>query len=136
VPLTVREVQGEILVRDRGTSVLGITQINDQDQNNMIGPLEDPILGNLFRNKTRTEKHDELLILLLPGSSGSEEVRTMKKPPSLILLAAGGARGRLHEQRGRQNRRVHHGGLTQQPGFVSVGVVAPVQIDTISLTAV
>jgi type IV pilus assembly protein PilQ len=25
-----------------------------------------PILGNLFRNKTRTEKHDELLIFITP----------------------------------------------------------------------
>jgi type IV pilus assembly protein PilQ len=68
VPLTVREYRGEILVRDGGTSVIGgIFQINDQDQNNMIpGLWKIPILGNLFRNKTRTEKHDELLIFITP----------------------------------------------------------------------
>ena len=68
VPLTVRQYQGEILVRDGGTSVIGgIFQINDQDQNNMIpGLWKIPILGNLFRNKTRTEKHDELLIFITP----------------------------------------------------------------------
>ena len=68
VPLTVREYKGEILVRDGGTSVIGgIFQINDQDQNNMIpGLWKIPILGNLFRNKTRTEKHDELLIFITP----------------------------------------------------------------------
>ncbi len=68
VPLTIREYRGEILVRDGGTSVIGgIFQINDQDQNNMIpGLWKIPILGNLFRNKTRTEKHDELLIFITP----------------------------------------------------------------------
>jgi type IV pilus assembly protein PilQ len=68
VPLTIREYRGQVLVRDGGTTVIGgIFQINDQDQNNMIpGLWKIPILGNLFRNKTRTEKHDELLIFLTP----------------------------------------------------------------------
>ena len=68
VPLTVREYRGQVLVRDGGTTVIGgIFQINDQDQNNMIpGLWKIPILGNLFRNKTRTEKHDELLIFITP----------------------------------------------------------------------
>ncbi len=68
VPLTIREYRGQILVRDGGTSVIGgIFQINDQDQNNMIpGLWKIPVLGNLFRNKTRTEKHDELLIFITP----------------------------------------------------------------------
>jgi len=68
VPLTVRQYRGSILVRDGGTAVIGgIFQINDQDQNNMIpGVWKIPILGNLFRNKTRTEKHDELLIFITP----------------------------------------------------------------------
>lgn len=68
VPLTIREYRGQILVRDGGTTVIGgIFQINDQDQNNMIpGLWKIPILGNLFRNTTRTEKHDELLIFITP----------------------------------------------------------------------
>jgi len=68
VPLTIREYRGQILVRDGGTTVIGgIFQINDQDQNNMIpGLWKIPILGSLFRNKTRTEKHDELLIFITP----------------------------------------------------------------------
>ncbi len=68
VPLTIREYRGDILVRDGGTSVIGgIFQINDEDQNNMIpGLWKIPILGSLFRNKTRTEKHDELLIFITP----------------------------------------------------------------------
>jgi len=68
VPLTVRQYRGNVLVRDGGTAVIGgIFQINDQDQNNMIpGVWKIPILGNLFRNKTRTEKHDELLIFITP----------------------------------------------------------------------
>ncbi|MGH9316265.1 MAG: type IV pilus secretin PilQ [Thermoanaerobaculia bacterium] len=68
VPLTVREYKGQVLVRDGGTTVIGgIFQINDQDQNNMIpGLWKIPIFGNLFRNTTRTEKHDELLIFITP----------------------------------------------------------------------
>ena len=69
VPLTVREYKGEILVRDGGTSVIGgIFQINDQDQNNITIRSGRSPSGNLFRNKTRTEKHDELLIFILPDS--------------------------------------------------------------------
>jgi type IV pilus assembly protein PilQ len=68
VPLTIRQYRGDVLVRDGGTTVIGgIFQINDQDQNNMIpGLWKIPILGNLFRNKTRTERHDELLIFITP----------------------------------------------------------------------
>lgn len=68
VPLTVRQYKGQVLVRDGGTAVIGgIFQLNDQDQNNMIpGLWKIPIFGNLFRNKTRTEKHDELLIFITP----------------------------------------------------------------------
>jgi type IV pilus assembly protein PilQ len=68
VPLSIRQYRGEVLVRDGGTTVIGgIFQINDQDQNNMIpGLWKIPILGNLFKNKTRTEKHDELLIFVTP----------------------------------------------------------------------
>ena len=68
VPISVRQYQGEVLVRDGGTTVIGgIFLINDQDQNNMIpGLWKIPILGNLFKNKSRTEKHDELLIFITP----------------------------------------------------------------------
>lgn len=68
VPISVRQYQGEVLVRDGGTTVIGgIFQINDQDQYNMIpGLWKIPVLGNLFKNKSRTEKHDELLIFLTP----------------------------------------------------------------------
>jgi type IV pilus assembly protein PilQ len=68
VPLTVRQYKGQVLVRDGGTTVIGgIFQLNDQDQNNMIpGLWKIPVFGNLFRNKTRTEKHDELLIFITP----------------------------------------------------------------------
>jgi len=68
VPLVVREYKGQVLVRDGGTTVIGgIFQINDQDQTNMIpGLWKIPIFGNLFRNTTRTEKHDELLIFITP----------------------------------------------------------------------
>jgi type IV pilus assembly protein PilQ len=68
VPLTIREYRGSVLVRDGATTVIGgIFQINDQDQNNMIvGLWKIPVLGNLFKNKTRREQHDELLIFITP----------------------------------------------------------------------
>jgi len=68
VPLTIREYRGQVLVKDGGTTVIGgIFQINDQDQYNMIpGLWKIPVLGNLFKNTTRTEKHDELLIFITP----------------------------------------------------------------------
>jgi type IV pilus assembly protein PilQ len=68
VPLRIQEYRGQILVRDGGTTVIGgIFQINDQDQNNMIpGLWKIPILGNLFRNKTSSLRHDELLIFITP----------------------------------------------------------------------
>jgi len=68
VPLRIQEYRGQVLVRDGGTTVIGgIFQINDQDQNNMIpGLWKIPILGNLFRNKTTTQRHDELLIFITP----------------------------------------------------------------------
>jgi type IV pilus assembly protein PilQ len=67
-PIATKEARTRVIVRDGGTTVIGgIFQINDQDQNNMIpGLWKIPILGNLFRNKTRTEKHDELLIFITP----------------------------------------------------------------------
>jgi type IV pilus assembly protein PilQ len=68
VPLTIREYRGQVLVKDGGTTVIGgIFQINDQDQYNMIpGLWKIPVIGNLFKNTTRTEKHDELLIFITP----------------------------------------------------------------------
>jgi type IV pilus assembly protein PilQ len=68
VPLTIREYRGSVLVRDGATTVVGgIFQINDQDQNNMIpGLWKIPVLGHLFKNKTRREQHDELLIFITP----------------------------------------------------------------------
>jgi type IV pilus assembly protein PilQ len=68
VPLTIREYRGQVLVKDGGTTVIGgIFEINDQDQYNMIpGLWKIPVLGNLFKNTTRTEKHDELLIFITP----------------------------------------------------------------------
>jgi type IV pilus assembly protein PilQ len=68
VPLTIREYRGSVLVRDGATTVIGgIFQINDQDQANMItGLWKIPVLGNLFKNKTRREQHDELLIFITP----------------------------------------------------------------------
>ena len=45
---------------------VGLIDPKATDQNNNFGLGNIPILGNLFRNKTRTEKHDELLIFITP----------------------------------------------------------------------
>ena len=45
----------------------GVYEFSDRTDIAKVPFLGDiPILGNLFRNKTRTEKHDELLIFITP----------------------------------------------------------------------
>jgi type IV pilus assembly protein PilQ len=68
VPITIREAQTQVLVKDGGTAVIGgIFILNDQDQHNYIpGLWKVPIIGSLFRNRTISNKHDELLIFITP----------------------------------------------------------------------
>jgi type IV pilus assembly protein PilQ len=68
VPITIREAQTQVLVKDGGTAVIGgIFILNDQDQHNYIpGLWKIPILGSLFKNRTISNKHDELLIFITP----------------------------------------------------------------------
>jgi type IV pilus assembly protein PilQ len=68
VPITIREAQTQVLVKDGGTAVIGgIFILNDQTQHNYIpGLWKIPILGSLFKNETITNKHDELLIFITP----------------------------------------------------------------------
>lgn len=68
VPLSIREAQTKLIVKDGGTAVIGgIFQMNDQDSYNFVpGLWKIPILGSLFKNSTRTDEHDELLIFITP----------------------------------------------------------------------
>lgn len=68
VPLSIREAQTKIIVKDGGTAVIGgIFQMNDQDNYNFVpGLWKIPILGALFKNTTRSDQHDELLIFITP----------------------------------------------------------------------
>ena len=68
VPLSIRQAQTKIIVKDGGTAVIGgIFQMNDNDSYNYVPGLGNiPIIGNLFRTKQRLENHDELLIFITP----------------------------------------------------------------------
>lgn len=68
VPLSIREAQTKLIVKDGGTAVIGgIFQMNDQDNYNYVpGLWKIPILGALFKNKTVSDQHDELLIFITP----------------------------------------------------------------------
>jgi type IV pilus assembly protein PilQ len=68
VPLSIRQARTKVIVKDGGTAVIGgIFQMNDNDAYNYVpGLWKIPILGNLFKNRTRSDKHDELLIFITP----------------------------------------------------------------------
>jgi type IV pilus secretin PilQ/predicted competence protein len=68
VPISTRDAQTRLMVRDGGTTVIGgIYQFNDDSQSSAVpwlGRL--PVLGALFRNEQLASKHDELLIFITP----------------------------------------------------------------------
>ena len=67
-PILTRDAQTELLVRDGGTTVIGgIYQIDDEDNENRVpGLWKIPVIGNLFRQKAISQRHDELLIFITP----------------------------------------------------------------------
>ena len=67
-PIFTRDAQTELLVRDGGTTVIaGIYEITEGENENRIpGMHKIPIFGWLFKNKTITRDHDELLIFVTP----------------------------------------------------------------------
>jgi len=67
-PIFTRDAQTELLVRDGGTTVIaGIYEITEGENENRIPGLHKiPIFGWLFKNKTITRDHDELLIFVTP----------------------------------------------------------------------
>ena len=68
VPIFTRDATTQLMVRDGGTTVIaGIYQINNQDSvNGVPGLSQIPVLGWMFKNKTSTNRHDELLIFITP----------------------------------------------------------------------
>lgn len=67
-PIITRDAQTRLMVRDGGTSVIGgIYQLGDNESQDRIPGLHRlPILGNLFKNKGISNRHDELLIFITP----------------------------------------------------------------------
>jgi type IV pilus assembly protein PilQ len=67
-PIATKEAQTRMLVRDGGTAVIGgIYKVStDQGEDRVPGLANIPIIGNLFKNKSRREENEELLIFITP----------------------------------------------------------------------
>ncbi|MGD2115547.1 MAG: type IV pilus secretin PilQ [Acidobacteriota bacterium] len=67
-PISTKEAQTQVLVRDGGTAVIGgIYEVStDQSENRVPGLANIPILGHLFRNRDRSDENEELLIFITP----------------------------------------------------------------------
>ncbi|HEV8578513.1 MAG TPA: type IV pilus secretin PilQ [Thermoanaerobaculia bacterium] len=67
-PIATKDARTQLLVRDGGTAVIGgIYKITGSYGDNRVPGLSNiPIIGHLFRNKTREEDNDELLIFITP----------------------------------------------------------------------
>lgn len=67
-PIATKEAQTRLLVRDGGTAVIGgIYKVSaDQGEDRVPGLSNIPIIGSLFKNKSRREENDELLIFITP----------------------------------------------------------------------
>jgi type IV pilus assembly protein PilQ len=67
-PIITRDAKTTLMVRDGGTTVIGgIYQFSDDTSQDMIpGLWRLPLIGNLFKNKGVSSRHDELLIFITP----------------------------------------------------------------------
>ncbi len=67
-PISTREASTRVIVRDGGTAVVGgIYEVsNNQGQSRVPGLANVPILGHLFRNRSRGNQNQELLIFVTP----------------------------------------------------------------------
>ena len=68
IPLTTRDAKTRLMVRDGGTAVIGgIFKLTTNDGQSMIpGLWKIPLLGNLFRSRSKREDSDELMIFITP----------------------------------------------------------------------
>ncbi|MES1241608.1 MAG: type IV pilus secretin PilQ [Acidobacteriota bacterium] len=67
-PIATKQATTRLLVRDGGTAVIGgIYKVStDQGEDRVPGLANIPIIGNLFKNKSRREENEELLIFITP----------------------------------------------------------------------
>jgi len=67
-PISTKEANTIVIVRDGGTAVIGgIYQVSsNQAQDKVPGLANIPILGHLFKNRSRSESNDELMIFVSP----------------------------------------------------------------------
>ena len=67
-PISTKEAQTTVVVRDGGTAVIGgIYEVStNQNQDRVPGLANIPILGHLFKNRSRNEDNDELMIFVTP----------------------------------------------------------------------
>jgi type IV pilus assembly protein PilQ len=67
-PIATKQAQTRLLVRDGGTAVIGgIYKVStDQGEDRVPGLANIPIVGHLFKNKSRREENEELLIFITP----------------------------------------------------------------------
>lgn len=68
LPIATREARTRVIVRDGGTTVIGgIYEVETNEAEDRVPGLANiPLLGHLFRNKSRQESNDELLIFITP----------------------------------------------------------------------
>ncbi len=67
-PISTKEAQTRVIVRDGGTTVIGgIYKVStDQGQDRVPGLANIPVLGHLFKNRRRGDDNEELLIFITP----------------------------------------------------------------------
>jgi type IV pilus assembly protein PilQ len=67
-PISTKDARTKLIVRDGGTAVIGgIYQVTGQSGEDRIPGLSNiPLIGHLFKHKTRDEENDELLIFITP----------------------------------------------------------------------
>jgi type IV pilus assembly protein PilQ len=67
-PIATKDATTRLVVRDGGTAVIGgIYKVSaDQGEDRVPGLANIPLIGNLFKNKSRREENEELLIFITP----------------------------------------------------------------------
>lgn len=67
-PISTKEAQTRVIVRDGGTTVIGgIYKVStDQGQDRVPGLANIPVIGHLFKNRRREDDNEELLIFITP----------------------------------------------------------------------
>ena len=67
-PIATREARTRVIVRDGGTAVIGgIYEVSSNDGTDKVPGLANiPILGHLFKNRSKSNQNEELLIFLTP----------------------------------------------------------------------